>query len=330
MIVRLHRSVLLGLFLIAAGWAWWWSVRGAYAVAAVGAVLILLVHMPVLALEFVLMQRVNRNDSAPRARWGEVVRAWWAECRLGVWMFGWSMPFRSRQFEDHLPATAMGRRGVVLVHGFLCNRGVWNGWMARLHARDVPFIAVNLEPTFASIDTYGKTIDEAIERMTLATGLAPVVVAHSMGGLATRAWLRQRADGAGWRQGLELHHVFTLGTPHRGTAITMLQATTNVREMRSDSGWVGALAASEAATLRARFTCYYGHCDNIVFPASTATLPGADNRHLRGTAHMQLIEKDVIFEAVLARLEDVDPSAAQPALARMTPLTQQVGLTSGY
>ena len=247
MIARLHRTFLLALLLAALGWAAWWGMRGEAAMAAEGALLILLAHVPVLAIEFLVMHRVNRNDPAPRARWREVIGAWWAECRLGVAMFGWAMPFRSRRFADHLPAAATGRRGVVLVHGFLCNRGVWNGWMSKLLALDVPFVAVNLEPTFASIDTYVTTIDEAVERLTLATGCAPVVVAHSMGGLATRAWLRLRAGRDGWREGLEVHHVFTLGTPHRGTAITILQATTNVREMRSDSEWVGALGASEAA-----------------------------------------------------------------------------------
>ena len=47
-----------------------------------------------------------------------------------------------------------------------------------------------------------------------------------------------------------------------------------------------ALAAREPAQRFERFTCFYGHCDNIVFPASTATLPGADNRHIAGHARM--------------------------------------------
>lgn len=335
-IVKLHRSVLLALLALAVVWGWWWLSRGAVVTAWVGAVLILLIHAPVLALEFVLMHRINRDDAAPRACWGEVVSAWWAECRLGVLMFGWAMPFRSRRFDDHVPANAAGRRGVVLVHGFLCNRGVWNGWMSKLLLRDVPFIAVNLETPFASIDSYAPTIDAAVERLTRATGLAPVVVAHSMGGLAMRAWLRHRAAIDGWQEGQELHHVFTLGTPHRGTAITMLQATTNVREMRSNSVWVGALATQEAATLRARFTCYYSHCDNIVFPASTATLPGADNRHVRATAHMQLIEVDAIFEAVLKRLTDVEPTEPmaprRPAAAPWAPtaMGRDAPAASGY
>jgi alpha-beta hydrolase superfamily lysophospholipase len=36
-----------------------------------------------------------------------------------------------------------------------------------------------------------------VRRLEAATGMAPVVVAHSMGGLATRRWLA--LDWRGWR-----------------------------------------------------------------------------------------------------------------------------------
>ena len=45
----------------------------------------------------------------------------------------------------------------------------------------------------------------------------------------------------------------------------------------------------EAVNPYARFVCFYSHCDNIVFPPSTAILSGADNRHLPGVAHLALV-----------------------------------------
>jgi len=70
---------------------------------------------------------------------------------------------------------------------------------------------------FASIDDYIPQIERAVHRIETATGLAPVIVAHSMGGLVARAWLRSRAahkrsDGTD-----EAARLITLGTPHRGT-----------------------------------------------------------------------------------------------------------------
>jgi hypothetical protein len=77
--------------------------------------------------------------------------------------------------------------------------------------------------------------------------------------------------------------------------------------MRRANDWLARLQASEAARSAgappyARFTCFYSHCDNIVFPPSTATLPGADNRHVPGSAHVHLAAQPEVFEAVWSRL----------------------------
>ena len=49
--------------------------------------------------------------------------------------------------------------------------------------------------------------------------------------------------------------------------------------------------------------CWYTNCDNIVFPPSTATLPGADNRLVRGVAHVQLAFVPEVIERTLLDLE---------------------------
>ena len=48
--------------------------------------------------------------------------------------------------------TVAGEPTIVFVHGYVCNRGFWTPWMARCHRERRPFVAVNLEPPFASID----------------------------------------------------------------------------------------------------------------------------------------------------------------------------------
>ena len=60
--------------------------------------------------------------------------------------------------------------------------------------------------------------------------------------------------------------------------------------MQQRSHWLGALATREALQRRDRMTCFYNHCDNIVFLPATATLPGADNRHLPAVAHVQMAD----------------------------------------
>jgi triacylglycerol esterase/lipase EstA (alpha/beta hydrolase family) len=223
------------------------------------------------------------------------VSAWWGEVLTGLRVFGWRQPFRSNELAD-ASSDRPGRRGVLLVHGFVCNRGMWNPWMRRLQALGTPYIAVNLEPIFGSIDRYVQTIDAAVARLERATRCAPVVVAHSMGGLAVRAWLQQRVSER------RVHSVVTIGTPHAGTWLARFAMTTNGRQMRESSQWLQQLQARESRDCRALFTCYFGHCDNIVFPARNATLPDAANRHVPGVAHVHLAFHRPILDDVLKRI----------------------------
>jgi triacylglycerol lipase len=320
--LRVTVFVLLGL---ASLWAYW-ALRGTFSLGNLawafgGAVLILAFHVPVLAAEFVLMHRTNRSDPSPRATLRELVSAWWTECRLGVQVFAWRQPFFEHRPKDLLQASQLASRGVVLVHGFMCNRGMWASWMQRLRERGVPHVAITLSPTFGSIDDYAATVGEAVQRMHKATGLAPVIVAHSMGGLATRAWLRS----AGEQRHTLAHRIITLGTPHRGTLVGAYNPATNVTQMGLASAWLADLARSETTALRQRFICFYSHCDNVVFPASTATLPDADNRHVRATAHMQLIERHEVFDAVIAALQAPDLVLVDtPQVVRGLPALQRI------
>ena len=284
-------TLLLGVLLALLGWfrgAGWWLLAGM--------LLLALAHAPLMALEFVLMRRIGRDDPAPRPGVWELLRAWAAEVGGAVRVFGWQIPWRWRRYPDHLPADAAGRRGLILVHGFVCNRGLWNPWWPRLREVGVPCIAPNLEPAFGSIDELVPRIEDAVQRMTAATGLPPLLVAHSMGGLAVRAWLRDH-DGDARVQG-----IITIGTPHRGTWLARFGLAPNTRQMRLHSPWLAALAAGETPARRRLFTCFHGHCDNIVFPCSTATLPDADNRHLRGHAHVHLLRHPAVLAEVLRRV----------------------------
>ena len=292
MLARLQQFITVGLVAMAALWAAVFIRAGALAWAAGGVLLILFGYALFLAFEFGLMHRINRHDAAPRATLRQVIVAWWGEVLTAPRVFCWRQPFRSNAVPDFLPAGSR-RRGVLFVHGFVCNRGLWNPFMLRLQALGVPVVAVNLEPVFGSIDRYVETIDAAVDRITAATGQAPVIVAHSMGGLATRAWLDANEADA------RVHRVVTIGSPHHGTFLGYFGQTPNTRQMRPDSAWRRQLEAREPPQRFERFTCFFGHCDNIVFPASTATLPAADNRHVAGCAHVHMAHHEAVFSQVV-------------------------------
>lgn len=285
MLARLQQALTLGALALAAAWVWWAWQAGHALWALVGVALVLLGHALVLALEFLLLRRAHGDDPAPRATPAQLLRAWWGESLSAPTVFCWRQPFRSRLHADHLPANAAGRRGVLLIHGFVCNRGLWNPWLRRLRVQGVPFVAVNLEPVFGAIDDYVPLIEDAVAALEKATGQAPVVVAHSMGGLALRRWWSEQGEDS------RVHRAITIGTPHHGTWLGRYAVSRNARQMRLGSRWIKGLQERESAARHARFTCFYSHCDNIVFPASTATLPGADNRHLSGVAHVHMADR---------------------------------------
>ncbi|MBO9652510.1 MAG: alpha/beta fold hydrolase [Variovorax sp.] len=293
MIARLQRWLVLASLLIAALWArYWWS--DSPTIALLGLCVLFFGHSAFLAIEFFASYRIGESDPIPRASPRQYVRAWLAECRAAPRVFCWQQPFRSRAIPDQLARD--GRRGAVLIHGFVCNRGFWNPWLRELQADGRAFVAVDLEPPFGSIDNYVRTIDEAVVRVTAATGRPPLLICHSMGGLAARAWLRE-ADG------MRAHRIVTIATPHKGTWLARFGRTTNGREMRMGGEWLQKIGAEKVTVRQVPFTCWYSNSDNIVFPPSVATLPEADNRLVAGRGHVELAFVERLRRETLSLLD---------------------------
>ncbi len=281
--------------------ALWW-VAGA---------LLVLGYLAFMALEFALMAALNRRDPAARATLVQHVAAWWQEVCVAPAVFAWRQPFFWRRLPDSAPhntldnkpalASPAPRAPTVFVHGFVCNRGFWLPWMQALRAQDLPYTSVNLEPVFGSIDNYVPLIEDAIARAEALRGLPPVLICHSMGGLAARAWLVAQPCNA-----QRVAQVVTIGTPHHGTWLGRFSHMPNARQMRQQNDWLGDLERREAQRrpngTYAQFTCWYSNADNIVFPTSTATLLGADNQLVVGAGHVAIAFHPTVLGETMARL----------------------------
>jgi pimeloyl-ACP methyl ester carboxylesterase len=310
-LARLQKLIVFVLIVASVAWATILTRLGHPGWALAIVLLILLGYALFLGLEFAALYFVqNAEPSGPRVGLWQLLQAWWGEVITAPRVFLWRQPFRSHADADYLPKEHSGHHGLVLVHGFVCNRGLWNPWIRHLRSRGIPHIAVNLEPLFGSIDSYPAIIDAAVARLEAATGETVVLVGHSMGGLAIRAWLREFDADA------RVRRVITIGSPHRGTWLARFGHTTNGKQMRQRSPWLTHLAAAEPPARVERFTCFYGHCDNIVFPVTSGTLPGAVNLHLPATAHVHMAFHPLVFsEAVRwtrmsAAVSDVPEAAA--------------------
>ena len=259
---------------LAVGWRFGWG----WGLLALG------LHAAVLVPGFVQLRWVNR----PAPGWSELLRAWASEVVASELAFSWRQPWREWAEPDHLPAGA--RAGVLLVHGFGCNRARWNGWMKRLRAQGTAFVAPTLEPAFGNIDAYADEIEAGVQRLKALTGHMPVLCAHSMGGLALRAWWRRH--GA--------HHAapraITLGTPHQGTRMALRGLGVNAGQMRRGSAWLAELPGLPEVD------AFWTRCDQIVNPAETAVPPGARAHRLDGVGHMGLVHADAAWQWVQTAL----------------------------
>lgn len=296
---HLHRLVLTAMLLSAAGWLIWHWRQGAPVIGLAGALLVLSSHALLLGAECLLAAWVTRHvPGRPTPRqWRS---AWLAEVRCSTISFGWQQPFRSHALPDVQPQP--GQRGMVLVHGHCCNRALWQPWLVQLHRLGIACSSVSLTPVHASIDHHVLQINAAVSRLEQATGQAPLIVAHSMGGLVVRAWLCWLAERTGAPAVQHVHRVLTIASPHAGTWLARWGRHHCARQMRQGSPWLQQLAATEPAALRARFVCVGSTADNIVFPVDTTLLPGAQTQQLPPQAHLQMLHDPQLFQLALKLL----------------------------
>ena len=200
--------------------------------------------------------------------------------------------------DSRLPP-GTGALPVLLVHGYLCNSGIWAHMRRFLEANGVPIYTHDLEPVYAGIDDYAAALASRIEDICLATGAQSlVIVAHSMGGLAARACLRARG-------GARIAKLVTLGTPHHGTRTAALGQGLNARQMESSSAWLADLARDERSLPAVPITSIYSNNDNIIVPQESAVLDGAKNVCVSGIGHVSLAFSRTVQETVLEEIRAV-------------------------
>jgi triacylglycerol esterase/lipase EstA (alpha/beta hydrolase family) len=216
------------------------------------------------------------------------------EFRASMLVTSWHVPRGRAVTRIHADSS---HPPVLLLHGYGCNSGYWNHLAPLLDAARISHASVDLEPVAGDIDGYVETVERAVQDLCAATGQRRVaIVAHSMGGLVARAWMRDHGAGRAAR-------VITLGTPHHGTALARFGLGSNAFQMRPGSAWLGALAASEDAATRARITSIYTHHDNIVSPQDSSHLAGARNLEFGGVGHVALGSDRRVLAAVMRELE---------------------------
>ncbi len=247
-----------------------------------------------------LWQSMSDGSPAPRRKLAaRIAQEFW--CSMLCWfrLFPVGRPFVvSVDGDSGLP--------VLLLHGYGANSGFWKTYSHRLRAAGISHAAIDLEPILAGIDDYAAPIDRAVKSLCETCGTSQVILlCHSMGGLAARAWLRGCGSDRAAR-------VITLGTPHFGSTLAGYGLGTNARQMltaadHADS-WITQLDTSEDAMRRSLFVSVGTRHDNIVSPQSSAVLPGATNITFDLVGHVALGFDAGVCERVVAEINSIRQS----------------------
>jgi pimeloyl-ACP methyl ester carboxylesterase len=308
LIVRVALLVELAVWLAAGAWlsrGCGWGVAAVAAACLLGAALL---RLFVVSLGFVLAHRA-RSPREPGQLLGPLGMArvvadeWLAMLANNFW---W-LPFDGLALRRDPPPVASSRIPVVVVHGYVSNRGTVCELVRALDRADLgPVFAPSLPAVFAPIGEFASHLDAVLAQVTGATGQPKaILVCHSMGGLVARALMA--AHGAGRIAGL-----VTVGSPHHGTALAPVGHGENASQMRPGSDFLRGLESAEGPSGPgvAASSVYTVH-DNIVSPQDSSRLPWARNVALSGMGHLAMLWNPRVHAVVVdevRRLRDAAPA----------------------
>jgi pimeloyl-ACP methyl ester carboxylesterase len=243
------------------------------------------------AASYFALSWIFRARRPPGARIGLL-----ATLRL-VWLEYWTLagaPFRMLLYRVLVPEPAPGPAAlpVVLVHGVLCNAGVWARVVRFLHSAGIgPVYALSYGPPLADIEGFADQLDALIRRVQDRTGAHEVMlVTHSMGGLVTLAYLRRHGTRA-------VRRWLAIGAPFAGSVHARGFFGESLGQLRPGNAWLRALAPRAPDGGPPVVSIWSWH-DSMVAPQTSSRLRGATDVPLPGVGHNALLREP----AVLARI----------------------------
>ncbi len=261
----------------------------------VGAPLVYLGIVLVLTALYFVIAWANRSPRPPGLHLG-VRGAWRLFGREFLAIAGSAPRMMNYRGTGRDPPRAPARDPVLLVHGVLCNAGVWRSMKRRLAAAGIgPIYALSYGPPLASIEAFADQLAAKVDAILEATGAARVsIVAHSMGGLVARAYLRKHG-------GAKLRRVITIGTPHAGSVHAWMFPGVSLAQLRPGNAWLAALPVPAPGASPPIVSLWSWH-DSMVAPQTSARLEHARNVELAGVGHNALLTDPEVAKRVVEEL----------------------------
>ena len=214
------------------------------------------------------------------------------------------------------PPPAPARSPVLLLHGVLCNAGVWARFARMLAARGVrPVYTISYGPPLASIDLFAEQLAQRIDAILSATGAASlVIVAHSMGGLVALAYCRRYGSS-------KIRRLISLATPYHGSIHAACFPGVCLTELRPGSVWLHALYRRKFAM--PPVSSIWSWHDSMVAPQTSCKLKGEQNIALVGVGHNAILADPGAFSRAVALIRTEQAQAEKATGTREPALTSE-------
>lgn len=167
---------------------------------------------------------------------------------------------------------------LLLQAGYVNSGAVWFFTARALEGKGFRVFTID-QPVFASLDVMGELLAKRVDEVLLLTGEQKLtLVAHSMGGLICRAYLRQFG-------GSKVAQLVTLGAPHQGTFHAYLASGPNGSQMRPGHPWLVTLGQTPVTV---PFTNIFSAHDTIISPQESSRLTEATNVQVSAIGHVSM------------------------------------------
>lgn len=172
-------------------------------------------------------------------------------------------------------AFAAGRDPVLLVHGW--GMSSWSAWpiiKSRLERDGYKVYTIDFSNNIGSNKRNAEELRAKVDGILAETGAPKVdIVAHSMGGLSTRYYVKYLGGGA------KVNDVVELGSPNHGTAVALVAfgISPGAREMLPCCPFLNDLNSGDETPNPVKWTSVWSVWDEANVPKCNSTIKGARN-----------------------------------------------------
>jgi len=206
--------------------------------------------------------------------------------------FGWAQPKLPEAGTDARPP-------IILLHGLFQNRSCLFWLQYRLRAAGYQHIISINTPPWRDLETLTESLAKKVDELRITLKVEKVIlIGHSMGGIIARNYVQNRGGAA------YVHGMITLGSPHHGSKLAPFALSPMGKNLLPSSAFLRQFN-SVVWPKETQAVSIYTRYDNIVLPAESGKMEGAQQIELDGMGHTALLFHPRSLQAVLGALDKI-------------------------